>query len=69
MNNCLKIKQQIPVRTNVNRLTDQPTNQPTNSMDQGPSDAVTELVKKFPTIYGIQRFIIMFKRAHHWSLT
>jgi sulfur relay (sulfurtransferase) DsrC/TusE family protein len=29
---------------------------------------VTQLVKKFPTFYGSQRFITMFTKACHWSL-
>jgi hypothetical protein len=29
---------------------------------------VTQLVKKFPTFYGMKRFITVFTRAHHWSL-
>jgi len=30
---------------------------------------VTQLVKKFPTFYGTWRYITMFTRAHHWSLS
>jgi len=30
---------------------------------------VTQLVKKFPACYGIQIFITVFKRTHHWSLS
>jgi len=30
---------------------------------------VTQLVKKFPALYGTWRFITMFTRAHHWSLS
>jgi hypothetical protein len=30
---------------------------------------VTQLVKKFPTFYGTQRFITEFTRACHWSLS
>jgi len=30
---------------------------------------VTQLVKKFPTFYGTWRFIIVFTRFHHWSLS
>jgi hypothetical protein len=29
----------------------------------------TQLDKKFPTFYGTQRFITMFTRAHHQSLS
>jgi hypothetical protein len=25
-------------------------------------------VKKFPALYGAQKYITMFTRAHHWSL-
>jgi hypothetical protein len=28
-----------------------------------------QLVKKFPAFYGTQRFITIFTRAHHWSLS
>jgi hypothetical protein len=30
---------------------------------------VAQLIKKFPTFYGIQRFITVFTRARHWSLS
>jgi hypothetical protein len=30
---------------------------------------VTQVVEKFPGFYGTQRFIIVFTRARHWSLT
>jgi len=30
---------------------------------------VTQLVKKFPTFYGSQRFITVFTRACHWTLS
>jgi hypothetical protein len=30
---------------------------------------VTQLVRNFPAIYGTWRFIAMFKRARHWSLS
>jgi hypothetical protein len=30
---------------------------------------VTQLFEKYPIFYGTQRFIIVFTRAHHWSLT
>jgi len=30
---------------------------------------VTHLVKKFPTFYRIQRFVIVFTRACYWSLS
>jgi hypothetical protein len=30
---------------------------------------VTQLVKIFPTFYGTRRFIIVFTRARHWSLS
>jgi hypothetical protein len=30
---------------------------------------VTQLLKKFLTLYGIQRFITVFKTACHWSLS
>jgi len=30
---------------------------------------VTQLVMKFPVFYGTQKFITMFTRAHHWSLS
>jgi len=29
---------------------------------------VIQLVKKFPTIYGMRRFITIFTRACYWSL-
>jgi hypothetical protein len=29
----------------------------------------SQLVKKFPTIYGTRRFITAFKSAHHLSLS
>jgi len=30
---------------------------------------VIQLVKKFPTFYGNQRFITLFTRVCHWSLS
>jgi len=30
---------------------------------------VTQLGKKFPAFYGTRRFITMFTRARHWSLS
>jgi len=30
---------------------------------------VTQLVKKFPALYGTRRFITVFTRARHWSLS
>jgi len=30
---------------------------------------VTQVVKKFTAFYGIQRFITVFTRSHHWTLT
>jgi hypothetical protein len=30
---------------------------------------VTLLVKRFPTFYGTWRFITIFTRAHHWSIS
>jgi hypothetical protein len=30
---------------------------------------VSQLVKKFPAFFGTQRFITMFTRACHWSLS
>jgi hypothetical protein len=30
---------------------------------------VTQLVKKFPVLHGLQRFITMFTRAHQWTLS
>jgi hypothetical protein len=30
---------------------------------------ITQLVKKFPAFYGTRRFIIMFTRARHLSLS
>jgi len=30
---------------------------------------VTQLVQKFPTFWGTQRFITMFTRTYHWSLS
>jgi hypothetical protein len=29
----------------------------------------TQLVKKFPSFYGTRRFITMFTRSRHWSLS
>jgi hypothetical protein len=37
-------------------------------MEQSPS-IVTHIVKKFPAFYGIRRFITVFTRARHWSLS
>jgi len=28
-----------------------------------------QLVNKFPTFYGIRRFITVFTTVHHWSLS
>jgi len=37
-------------------------------MEQNPSwEANSHIIKKFPTFYGTQRFIIVFTRARHWS--
>jgi len=42
----------------------------TNSMEQITSwEAVTQVVKKFPVVYGTSSFIIMYTRARHWSLS
>jgi len=30
---------------------------------------VTQLVKKFPAFYGIRKFITVFTRVRHWSLS
>jgi hypothetical protein len=30
---------------------------------------VTQLVKKFPAFYGTRRFITVFTRSSHWSLS
>jgi hypothetical protein len=30
---------------------------------------VTQLAKKFLTFYGTQRFITVFTKAYHWSLS
>jgi hypothetical protein len=30
---------------------------------------VAKLLKNFPTIYGTQRFIAVFTKALHWSLS
>jgi hypothetical protein len=30
---------------------------------------VTQLVKKFPVFYETQKFITVFSRARHWSLS
>jgi len=39
-------------------------------MVQSPSsETITQLVKKFPAFYGIRRFITMFTRANHLSLS
>jgi len=41
-------------------------------MEQSPSweaDTVTQLVKKFPAIYGTRIFITVFTRVRHWSLS
>jgi hypothetical protein len=43
-----------------------------NSMELSPWEAVshaTHLLKNFPTFYGIRRFITIFTRALHWSLS
>jgi hypothetical protein len=36
-------------------------------MEQNPSSEA-EVVKKFSSFYGAQRFITVFIIAHHWSL-
>jgi hypothetical protein len=45
----------------------------TNSMEQSPSFLGTyeyaQLVKKFPSFYGTRRFITVFTRARHLSLS
>jgi hypothetical protein len=40
-------------------------------MELSPSEklAIVQLLKNFPTFYGTQRFITVFTRAFHWSLT
>jgi len=40
-------------------------------MEQSPfqEPRVTQLVKKFPAFYAIQRFITVLTRACHWSLS
>jgi hypothetical protein len=30
---------------------------------------VVQLFKKFPAFYGLRKFITVFTRAHHWSLS
>jgi len=30
---------------------------------------VTQLIKKFPALYGTRRFVTVFIGAHHWSLS
>jgi hypothetical protein len=30
---------------------------------------IVQLLKKFPALYGTQRFITVFTRALHWSLS
>jgi hypothetical protein len=30
---------------------------------------VAQVVKKFPALYGIRRFITVFTRSRHWSLS
>ena len=47
------------------------TNQPTNSMEQSPSEKLTgsQLLKKFPSFYGTRRFITAFTRARQLSLS
>jgi hypothetical protein len=39
------------------------------TMDQSPWEVVAQLVKKFPDLYGTRRFITMFTRVHHWSVS
>jgi len=46
----------------TDRPTDRPTDQPTNQ-------PVTQLVKIFSAFYGTRRFITVFLRALHWSLS
>ena len=42
----------------------------TYSMEQSPSQLISfQLVKKFPTFYGTQRFITEFTGAFHLSLS
>jgi hypothetical protein len=41
----------------------------TKSMEQSPSQKliVTQLIKKFPALYGTRRIITVFTTARHWS--
>jgi hypothetical protein len=43
----------------------------TNCMEQSLFEKLTDtqLVKKFPGFYGTRRFITVFTRARHWSLS
>jgi hypothetical protein len=46
-----------------------PTNQPTPwSRVLLEKLRVTHVIKEFYTFYRTQRFIIMYTRAHHWSI-
>jgi len=38
-------------------------------MELGPIEAVTRLGRKFSAFYGTRRFITVFTRVHHWSLS
>jgi len=42
-----------------------------NSVEQNRFEklVVTQLVKKLPTFYGNLRFIALFTRSYHWSLS
>jgi hypothetical protein len=49
-------------------ITDEP-NQPTTRNRVLEKLTVTQLVKKFPALYGTRRFITVFTTAGHWSLS
>jgi hypothetical protein len=51
-------------------LNHQQLHKPTNFMQLSPPwQPVTHLLKNFPIFYGIRRFITVFTRALHWSLS
>jgi hypothetical protein len=43
----------------------------TNFIEQSPVEKMifSQLIKKFPALYGIRSFITVFTRARHWSLS
>jgi hypothetical protein len=49
----------------------QPNNQPPNSTEHSLSweGNIAQLIEKHTAIYGTWRFITVFTRAHHWSLS